>query len=126
MACYAFIDTVSPKSGIDVHCTTKDVMAKGGTDNDCQYVICLKVGEIDEGGEHQLEALTLYVMKTNIRKNDRKTDTPYTRARKARDTGGTGSLSPFFQYWTLRRVGEGTHPVGWTLSILPLKSPSSS
>jgi hypothetical protein len=57
MACYAFIDTVSPKSGIDVHCTTKDVMAKGGTDNDCQYVICLKVGEIDEAANTSLKLL---------------------------------------------------------------------
>jgi hypothetical protein len=44
----------------------------------------------DEG--YQQRALTLYVMKTNIRKNERKTEKPYTRARKARGMGGTGSL----------------------------------
>lgn len=51
MARYTFIDSVTSKSGIDVHCTTENVMAKYGTNYDCQYVI----GIVRHEDQHQEE-----------------------------------------------------------------------
>ena len=70
--------------------------------------------------------LTLYVMKINIRKNERKTDKPYARARKERDTGGTGSLRVLDSILRYASVWRLHYPVGSTLSVFPLSSPSSS
>ena len=73
----------------------------------------------------QFENLTLYVMKTSIRKNERKTDMPYTKARMTRARGGTGSLQIYVNSILYSNISKA-YPAGWILSNFPLRSPSSS
>ena len=67
-------------------------MSQSGTNNSGQDEIRLHDGQERHHQYQILEALTLYVMKTSIKKNDTKTLAPYRLARIIRETNGTGIL----------------------------------
>jgi len=89
MARHALPCTWVVEDHIDVDGRAKDVMAKRSANHDCCNEIRLD-GDIQGRLQDRNRKHTLYVMKTSIRKKDRKTVKPYNTARRSRGAGGTG------------------------------------
>jgi hypothetical protein len=84
------------EDSLGIHGRTKNIMPDGGTDDNGGDEVRLISARISRANEdRRAGARTLYVMKTSMRKNERKIVTPYSDARITRAC--MGSVPPALQ-----------------------------